>query len=383
MSVTIFSLIMAILWFDAFILFNSSIRRKTGVLLQYSLFPLIILIIISLIRVIIPLELPFATVLRSCQVLPFLQSILEYKFSALQISVAWALVLVCATVSVILLIHLIVSIHNSKLSMQALYKEEDERAKLMLQEIIDQTKPGQACTIRIAPGIGSPIVTGFVHPLILMPEETHILSDKQLKYILHHEWSHYLSKDLWAKLLIHILCCIMWWNPPVHLLKKDLDQILELKCDQRVISRMKERERLEYLETILEILRQYQGKETSFLKEAVGVNFIGVNKAANTTQRFQMVYDYKKSIANGKTNLLVTLIMAGLFIVSYSFVFQPYTEPSEHAPGGNFTITRENAYLETSENGGYKLYVNGGYFGSISADERQLDPYKLLLITED
>ena len=389
MSCSVFSLIMAILWFDAFILLSSTIRKKTGVLLQYSLYPLLALSVFSLVRVCVPIELPFATVLRSGRLMPFIQSVFGYQCSlfGLQLTVAWAVVILCSTVSVVLLVRLFAGLYLSHVRTQVFYSEEDERAKDILQEIIEQTKPGQGCTVRIAPGISSPVVTGFFHPVILMPEETQELSDKQLKYILCHEWCHFLSKDLWAKLLIHVLCCLMWWNPPVYLLKKDLDQILELNCDQRVTNKMSELERLEYLETILEFLRQYQERTNHFLKDAVGVGFIGINRAANTTQRFQMVYDYKKCKANWKTNLAFTLVMMALFVASYSFVLQPWIPvadgPADDGISSYVMITPENAYLQLQKDGSYSLFVNGVYFETVTKSDLYSDPYNKLPITKE
>lgn len=387
MSMSIFSLIMAVLWFDAFIFISSGLRRKTGFLLQYSLLPLISLLILSLVRLLIPFELPFATVLRSYRFLPFLQNYWNHSFSlwgGLQLSVALVLVLISTTVSVILLIHFFVRMQRGNAYIRTLYTEEDARARHILQDIIDQTKPGQDCTLRIAPGIASPIVTGFFHLLILIPESTKVLSDKQMEYILRHEWNHYLSKDLWVKLLIQILCCIMWWNPPVYLLKRDLDQILELNCDHGVTRKMKEKERLEYLETMIEILKHYYGKENRMLEAGVGVNFVGIGKGANTIQRFQLVYDHQKRIANWKTNLIFVLIMGMLFLVSFSFVFQPYSMPPiEEGSADYFMITPENAHLEVKE-GIYSLYVNGKCIdASVSRDMLQMEPFNILPIMNE
>lgn len=381
MSISIFSMIMAILWFDAFILLGSVLRRKTGFLLHYSLWPMMALIVISLTRVMLPFELPFATVMHSYQLMPALQKIWNYQvllWGGIQTKIAWIIVCICTAVSVILLIHLFVKIHQGSTQIKALYTEEDPRAKLILQEIIEETKLGEECTLCIAPDIASPIVTGLFHPVIIIPENMRLLSEKQLRYILRHEWCHYLSKDLWVKLLIHVLCCVMWWNPPVYLLKKDLDQILELYCDRRVTKGIRQKERLEYLETMIEILNQYYGKENCILKKVVGVNFVGFAKGESTIQRFQLVYDHQKSIANRKSNLFFVFIMGFLFLISFSFVFQPYTLPPEDEVEGCIQITPENSYLKLENDGTYLLYVDGQYLDAILPCDLQTEPFSQL-----
>jgi beta-lactamase regulating signal transducer with metallopeptidase domain len=391
MNVSIFSVIMAVLWFDAFILLSSTLRRKTNFLLQYSLLPLIILILFGLTRVLLPLEMPFATVFHSHQLLPILQGFWLLQVSlwgGLHLSVAWMVVLICMAVSVILLIRFFYKIHLGNQYIEVLYTEEDERAKLLLQEIVDQTKPGQDFAVRIAPDLSSPIVTGLFRPVILMPEDVKSLSDQQLLYILRHEWSHYLSKDLWVKLLIHLLCCVMWWNPPIFLLRKDLDQVLELSCDHRVTREMPEIQRVEYLNTIMEVLKQFYGRENPLQKAGVGVNFIGAGRGAPTIQRFLMVYDQKKCIASWKTNLISLFIMAVLFLLSFSFIVQPYTPTpkviQEETPDNyNVMITPENSYLTLNDDGSYSLFLCGYCTNTLSKAEIQKAPYNVLPIKEE
>lgn len=361
MSITVFSIIVSILWFDAFILLSASLRRKTGVLLQFSLFPLLILCVFSIVRVILPIEFSYTTVLRSYDYMPILQKMLQNQFVlfGFEIRIAWMLVIFSTVVSLILLVRLFHNVYKSNLKIRAFYSTEDDRAKTILQSIQSKSKGHKECSVYIVPEITSPIVTGLFHPIILLPEEVYDLSDKQLKYILRHEFCHLESKDLWTKLLIHILCCVMWWNPPIYLLRKNFEQVLELNCDQRVTRKMTEHERLEYLETILEILKQNHNRKNHFLHDYMGVNFIGINQADSTTQRFQMVYDYKNNLSTWKSNCVVIVTMSMLFFASYSYVVQPYMENPEIDSENTFIITPENSYLIPTENGEYILYVNG------------------------
>lgn len=81
MSVSTYSIIMAILWLNIFIFLNSILRRKTGVLLQYSLFPLLLLSLFGLFRILFPIEVPKAVLLESSIVYPWIQSIWNFQLS--------------------------------------------------------------------------------------------------------------------------------------------------------------------------------------------------------------------------------------------------------------------------------------------------------------
>lgn len=387
MNVTTFSFLMAILWFSAFVLLSYMIRRKTGVLLQFSLFPLLILSAICLIRIMVPLEFPFTVVVRSTKLFPFIQSILDRNVMLLgvQVSFLWCLVSTCLLVSIVLLVRFFRDLHRSAVLVELLYTEQDERAQAMLQGIATQTAPGTVCKVFVAPDLNSPIVTGLMNPVILMPERCQALEDKQLEHILRHEWCHFTSKDLWTKLWIHILCCLMWWNPLVYLLKRNLDQVLELNCDQRVTRNMTELGRIEYLETLLAVLKQRTEVESHFLQEAVNASFLGGNKSEDTVQRFEMIYDHQKSRASWKTNLAMILVMVSLLIASYSFILQPYIPAEEgFADPGMPTyhvISPDNAYLQAEEDGTYSLFVNGQLFDIITENDLNSEPYNLLPIS--
>lgn len=78
------------------------------------------------------------------------------------------------------------------------------------------------------------MVYGFFTPKIYMPK-IHF-SDEELYYILSHEYYHFLNRDIWIKLFIYIICSIFWFNPFIHILKTNLIHMLEIRCDNKVIS---------------------------------------------------------------------------------------------------------------------------------------------------
>ncbi|WP_322176532.1 M56 family metallopeptidase [Acutalibacter caecimuris] len=67
-------------------------------------------------------------------------------------------------------------------------------------------------------GLDLPIGTGLIHPQICLSNNEY--EPKELYYILKHEYTHFCNRDLQIKFLVHMYCCLFWWNPVVWLLKK-------------------------------------------------------------------------------------------------------------------------------------------------------------------
>ncbi|MFR0733999.1 MAG: M56 family metallopeptidase [Oscillospiraceae bacterium] len=128
-----------------------------------------------------------------------------------------------------------------------------------LHQLCCQAAREAQCSKPVSVGISCRVSTvmmvGFTKPVILLPPQSMQLPASQLHCILLHELYHYRSRDLWLKLGIRIFCCLLWWNPLVYLFKSSVDQILELRCDKHVCSRLSKLEQLQYSSALLEILK--------------------------------------------------------------------------------------------------------------------------------
>ena len=63
------------------------------------------------------------------------------------------------------------------------------------------------------------------------------------KIILQHEFCHVKGNDLLIKLFYNLLLVIFWWNPLTYRFRKELDNLLELRCDLRITKDMNEWEK--------------------------------------------------------------------------------------------------------------------------------------------
>ncbi len=61
---------------------------------------------------------------------------------------------------------------------------------------------------------------------------------------------------------MYLISSFFWWNTFVHLLKRELNHILEIQCDLSITLGMDENARINYLSSILKVIRA-AGKNTS------------------------------------------------------------------------------------------------------------------------
>lgn len=110
--------------------------------------------------------------------------------------------------------------------------------------------------------ITSPMLVGLRRPMILLPASG--ISEIDLKLVLTHELMHLKRKDLWVKVLALIAGTLHWFNPFVHVLRKDISIWGELSCDEALASDMSHEERKHYGEAILNMLDNHSGMNTAF-----------------------------------------------------------------------------------------------------------------------
>ncbi len=110
--------------------------------------------------------------------------------------------------------------------------------------------------------ITSPMLVGLRRPMILLPASG--ISEKDVKLVLTHELMHLKRKDLWVKVLALIAGTLHWFNPFVHVLRKDVSIWGELSCDEVLASEMSHEERKHYGEAILNTLDNHSGMNTAF-----------------------------------------------------------------------------------------------------------------------
>jgi len=75
-----------------------------------------------------------------------------------------------------------------------------------------------------------------------------------IKMVIHHELVHLKHQDLWVKALTLGVSALHWFNPLIHMIRRDIHTWSELACDEDVVKEMSHEERRRYGETILNVM---------------------------------------------------------------------------------------------------------------------------------
>ncbi len=108
--------------------------------------------------------------------------------------------------------------------------------------------------IRVYEGTASPLVIGFVRPVLVLPTERY--SERELHFILKHELVHVKRHDVYFKLLLVAARIIHWFNPVIWFMQKEAAVDMELSCDERVVRGAEYDVRRAYTEILLAALHR-------------------------------------------------------------------------------------------------------------------------------
>ena len=94
--------------------------------------------------------------------------------------------------------------------------------------------------------ISAPLTYGIFRPVILMPKKMDWKNEKQLQYVLSHEYVHIYRYDTVTKLIVTLALCIHWFNPFVWVMYILFNRDIELACDESVIRQFGEKSKSAY-----------------------------------------------------------------------------------------------------------------------------------------
>lgn len=368
MDVSLYSLLMSILWSSIFILLLFVCRRSNRFILYIGVVPLVLLISGSILRCFFPFDFPiFTKVIPNDGLLARINFFLKKPFNATQITPLLLLGGVWITVFVVLFTRFLAG-YKQYIKKIDSYVEIDSPQIIKISETIAKAFKTRGLRIYQTSNTRVPLIVGFLKPRILLPVFDY--SDTDFKYIFTHELTHWKNHDLWVKLLIEVISDFFWWNPLVYLLKRDLSQTLEIKCDLSVVGSKNTEQRYEYLETIKKTIRFNPSyNEISTFPYTIS-ELSGVNEC-EVIQRTKIILDYKAKPFLSKVMLgAVVGVAVILFVFSYSFIFQPsYEAPENEITGSGHTeMTPNNTYIYKEANGILWLYFDGKKTKQINSD---------------
>lgn len=102
--------------------------------------------------------------------------------------------------------------------------------------------------------ISIPLIIGFLKPTILMPASYFMhLTPVQLESIIIHELVHIRRQDYLVNQLQSLIECIMFFNPFVWILSRQIRKYREFYCDDMVLSQVEDKK--DYLKALYEVAK--------------------------------------------------------------------------------------------------------------------------------
>lgn len=178
--------------------------------------------------------------------------------------------------------------------------------------------------------VSSPLLIGFIHPRIILPDTK--LSESDFYYTILHELTHYTRRDMLYKWLIQLTVCLHWFNPFVYLMGHEANRLCELSCDERVIGSLPANARKYYGDTLLNAV----GTGGSY-KDTLASITLSESKEL-LKGRLEAIMKYRKI---PKIIQVVTVFITGI-LVGGTMVLGAYAMPGSSASLGGMALDVEN-----------------------------------------
>lgn len=379
MTFTIFSLFIAVVWVSAFAKIASLLRKQMLFMRYFSIYPLLFILLFCILRLVISIELPYTKIINSVKILPALQAILCTPIIYLGshgLSLFQILLTIWISGAFVILIRHVREYYHLRSVLNLLPASNDMHlydmlSKLNIQGRLLNTK------IIVNDSIESPAIIGFFKPIILLPNIK--FTDNELLGIYTHEYAHYHYGHFFIKCITEVIRSFFWWNPFFKEFSLEITHVLELHSDKVVCRLLGAEIQEEYLLGIAKVI-DHLGNQTAPIS-AFSCSLVEESDGEKIKQRFRMILE--KNYNNKKRgNILILPIICLLFLISYGFVIQPYSEP-DIGSYGDMEEINVDSYLVKSKNG-YELYdASDNFIAKIEYIDENLSNLKIIDESED
>lgn len=363
MYLGIFTVFTSFLWFNIFMLFVVLLRRQQKIYRNFSVGILLIAVILCISKMFFVFEFPFTVVINSTKIMTTVQYILSYTVFSISIpnieiyiSVGELFLIFSLTVSVVIILKKI----YRNVMLYKLFKFLPQTDNTYIVDtflfVKDMVNINKKMKIVVHSRVRSPAIVGYFNPIIILPQLE--FEKNELIGIFAHELMHYKNKHLFIKFIVESVNVFMWWNPLVYVFRNEVSNILEFHADKKLTIFLDKQVQFSYLEGILKVVENYENKK-KFLPMTAGLAERGNDNVIK--QRFTMILENNYSKNKKIINIALLFPMLCVFFISYMFVIQPFSEPTEEFYNDNAPIVEKDSYIILNESN-YTIYDKNGKF---------------------
>ncbi len=197
-------------------------------------------------------------------------------------------------------------------------------------------KPIELC---VNPLISSPLLIGFFHPCIVLPDED--ISEKDFQYIVLHELIHYKRRDMFYKWLVQVTVCLHWFNPLVHFMSREINRACEFSCDEAVLAKIECGSAQDYGNTLLNAMAAVERYKKDF-----GAVTLSGNKQL-LRERLVVIMSFKKR--SMRTRLLTgVLTLCIVFVAAFVGVYPVNATANQETGRPQVTVSQDSTLGKTN-----------------------------------
>ena len=365
MSFSVLSFLNAVFWFNLGLIPIAILQARWKIAMKYSPALLADLAILAGVRVFFPLDSPMFLVIRSHVVLRFLQQVLVYKLFDAVPTWVFAVAVWIVGGSTVLLREFYFCLQDRRTRQGWVHVHNDQVVRAAAALGIPMR------IIIVSPQVDIPIASGLLKPRIYLPDAD--LSHEEWVWILKHERQHLRNGDIWIKFLYLMLEAVFFWNPLMHRMENNLNDLLEFRCDYLLTRNSPALDNQIYLLSILHVLQQSNENSDS-----------GGGQTRSHMCTF-IVHNHAESLLVDRVNAVehprpkrpfahtaIAVLGLTLFFASYFVLFQPAVDPPPAEVEPQVEIAEDNAYILQTK--------AGTYFGTLPAEAIKEEPLDQLSI---
>ncbi len=370
-----FAFMMAIITNSLMIFVMFLLRKSRSFANIFGVGFMLLLYVLCILRMIMPLEFPDIQIILRDEV--FYASVVDFfegrspLTSFLPFNFVFILLLLWGVAVLILTVRLIVKEARFKQRVAQFENIATESEKKILEEVIPEVfGKRKNITLIKTKAVNESFTAGYFQKKILLPDIE--FDEEELRMILRHECCHIKNRDIWVKLLIEIYCIIFCWNPVSYLLKVDINDTLENRCDLSVVKDFGDLDRLRYAQTVVKFMAKEKNHEIPFTQS----RFAQKRSNAEAKRRIMAILGIEiKKAKQIFLTVIVSILFVGLFVVSYLFIWQPfigdkYLSEEDFEGSDDGMISDEgNSYLIHQKDGSYVFYFGNVPVETVSPED--------------
>jgi beta-lactamase regulating signal transducer with metallopeptidase domain len=345
---------MAILSSNILLVIIAVILRNEKIMINAGYKLISIFLILTLVRFVLPFEIPFATTFPlPTGISNIIIELFETRFTVLGLNINIFRIL-CLIWLIGVLARTYRFIKIDRMFRRFIFTfgrkvNKDPRYSAIINSLSTGETKHIPYQIYEVPNLPTPCLYGFATPYILIPANLDY-TDKELTYVIRHEMMHYKHHDLWIKFGVQLISILYWWNPSGNMLLSNMDMALDMRIDD-TLTEMNDVETSEYINSLY-MTAEYQN---SILNHKFGnVIAFSANDKTVSERRFLMLLNKNNEKKYWINFVLVTVVFA-IYLLSYLVTFEGYT----HDPDIKLdyvSATTQNSYLIDNGDGTYDVY---------------------------